>query len=182
MSNQESQEEEREVLCSIYDSDECFKEQSPTSFTYRIGEVGEPKSFLVEITWGEGYPDELPTINLDTFYNRHITVESKEALTAALRQEAESFVGSPMTYSLFEFAKERGEELVAVAVDSVTSSEPASTAAPLAAAKKEKKEVMSKRAKRRMADRTNAQGELPRGWNWVDVVKHLSKTGSAPQS
>ena len=31
----------------------------------------------------------------------------------------------------------------------------ASTAAPLAAAKKEKKEVMSKRAKRRMADRTS---------------------------
>ena len=38
----------------------------------QIGEVGEPKSFLVEITWGEGYPDELPTINLDNFYNRHL--------------------------------------------------------------------------------------------------------------
>ena len=30
--------EEREVLCSIYDSDECFKEQSTTSFTYRVSE------------------------------------------------------------------------------------------------------------------------------------------------
>ena len=31
-----------------------------------------------------------------------------------------------MTYSLFEFAKERGEELVAVAEDPVTASEPVS--------------------------------------------------------
>ena len=44
--------------------------------------------------------------------------------------------------------------------------------------KKEKKEVLSKQAKRRLADRTNTKGELERGWNWVDVVKHLSKTGS----
>ena len=28
--------EEREVLGSIYDSDDCFKEQSATSFTYRV--------------------------------------------------------------------------------------------------------------------------------------------------
>ena len=28
--------EEREVLCSIYESDEYFKEHSPTSFTYRV--------------------------------------------------------------------------------------------------------------------------------------------------
>jgi len=24
----------------------------------------------------------------------------------------------------------------------------------------------------------NATGEKPRGWNWVDIVKHLSQTGS----
>jgi len=28
--------EEREVLCSIYESDECFKEQSASSFSYRV--------------------------------------------------------------------------------------------------------------------------------------------------
>ena len=43
--------------------------------------------------------------------------------------------------------------------------------------KKEKKEVLTKNQKRRLADRTNYKGERERGWNWVDVVRHLSKTG-----
>lgn len=32
------------------------------------------KSFLVEVKWGEEYPNELPTINMDTFYNKHMSV------------------------------------------------------------------------------------------------------------
>lgn len=42
--------------------------------------------------------------------------------------------------------------------------------------KKEKKEILTKNQKRRLAERTNYKGERERGWNWVDVVKHLSKT------
>ena len=38
----------------------------------KVGEAGEAKSFLVEITWGELYPDELPTISLDAFFNNHL--------------------------------------------------------------------------------------------------------------
>ena len=30
--------EEREVLESIYESDECFKQLSPTSFSYRVND------------------------------------------------------------------------------------------------------------------------------------------------
>lgn len=44
--------------------------------------------------------------------------------------------------------------------------------------KKEKKEILTKNQKRRLAERTNYKGERERGWNWVDVVKHLSKTSS----
>ena len=43
--------------------------------------------------------------------------------------------------------------------------------------KKEKKDILTKSQKRRLADRTNYKGERERGWNWVDVVRHLSKTG-----
>ena len=46
-------------------------------------------------------------------------------------------------------------------------------------AKKEKKEQLSKQQKRRMYDKFGG-GTLedrPRGWNWVDVIKHLSQTG-----
>lgn len=47
--------------------------------------------------------------------------------------------------------------------------------------KKDKREILTKAQKRRQADRTNFKGERERGWNWVDVVKHLSKTGSKDQ-
>lgn len=37
MSDLELQEEEREVLQSIYDGDEAFKQISPTVFQYKVG-------------------------------------------------------------------------------------------------------------------------------------------------
>lgn len=46
-------------------------------------------------------------------------------------------------------------------------------------AKKEpKKEQLSKAQKRRQWDKCDSRREKPRGWNWVDIVKHLSQTGS----
>jgi hypothetical protein len=36
MSNEELQEEEREVLLSIYDGDPAFKNLSPTKFQYKV--------------------------------------------------------------------------------------------------------------------------------------------------
>lgn len=38
----------------------------------QVGEAGHDKSFMVEITWGESYPDELPSITLDAFFNKHL--------------------------------------------------------------------------------------------------------------
>lgn len=72
MSNSELQEEEREVLLSIYEGDDKFKEISSTTYQYKYGEENDPKSFLVEIVWTENYPDEKPNINMDTFYNKHL--------------------------------------------------------------------------------------------------------------
>lgn len=46
------------------------------------------------------------------------------------------------------------------------------------AKKKEKKEQLTKNQKRKIFDRLDATGERPRGWNWVDVIRHLSQTGS----
>ena len=42
---------------------------------------------------------------------------------------------------------------------------------------KEKKEHLTKAQKRKLGNRQDNKGEMPRGWNWVDVVKHLSQTG-----
>lgn len=40
-----------------------------------------------------------------------------------------------------------------------------------------KKEQLTKAQKRRLWNKTDGTGEKPRGWNWVDIVKHLSQTG-----
>lgn len=44
--------------------------------------------------------------------------------------------------------------------------------------KKPKKEHLSKAQKRKQWNKTDGKGEKPRGWDWVDIVKHLSQTGS----
>lgn len=48
--------------------------------------------------------------------------------------------------------------------------------------KKERKLQLTKAQKRRQWNRTDGKGEKPRGWNWVDIVKHLSQTGSKDDS
>ncbi|KAL3227766.1 hypothetical protein MRX96_003731 [Rhipicephalus microplus] len=51
---------------------------------------------------------------------------------------------------------------------------------PQISAKKEAKQPkLSKNQKRKLAGRVLPTGELPRGHDWVDVVKHLTQTGSA---
>lgn len=43
-----------------------------TKCSKQYGEEDNYKSFLVELKWGENYPDEAPTINMNTFYNRNL--------------------------------------------------------------------------------------------------------------
>lgn len=43
--------------------------------------------------------------------------------------------------------------------------------------KKPKKEHLTKAQKRRQWNKADGKGERPRGWDWVDIVKHLSQTG-----
>ena len=47
---------------------------------------------------------------------------------------------------------------------------------------KVKKEQLSKAQKRKLTNQTNTRGERPRGWNWVDVVKHLGQTGRSKEN
>ncbi len=43
-------------------------------------------------------------------------------------------------------------------------------------------QALTKSQKRRQWDRMDGKGEKPRGFDWVDVIKHLSQTGGGPQS
>ncbi|XP_026978396.1 RWD domain-containing protein 4 isoform X1 [Phocoena sinus] len=192
MSANEDQEMELEALRSIYEGDESFRELSPVSFQYRIGENGDPKAFLIEISWTETYPQTPPIISMNAFFNNTIDVylvhcrssAVKQSILAKLQEAVEVNLGTAMTYTLFEYAKDSKEQLMenhhpvhsAASISNIISVETPNTAP--SSKKKDKKEQLSKAQKRKLADKTDHKGELPRGWNWVDVVKHLSKTGS----
>ncbi|KYO46128.1 RWD domain-containing protein 4 [Alligator mississippiensis] len=179
MTANEDQEMELEALRSIYEGDERFRELSPVSFQYRIGENGDPKAFLIEISWPETYPQMAPVISMDAFFNNTISSSIKQSILDKLMTEVEVNLGTAMTYTLFEYAKDNKELLmenqpayvapsggnnISVGTPDVVSS----------SKKKDKKEQLSKTQKRKLADKTDHRGELPRGWNWVDVVKHVS--------
>lgn len=181
MTANEDQEMELEALRSIYEGDECFKELSPVSFQFRIGDLEDSKAFILDISWPETYPETPPQISLDAFFNNRLSPETKQMIHSKLEEQVEVNLGTAMMYTLFEWAKENQGALmenhrpVVTAVTLTSSSEVATGGST--AKKKEKKEQLTKAQKRRIMNRTDNKGELPRGWNWVDVIKHLSKTG-----
>ncbi|CAF93876.1 unnamed protein product, partial [Tetraodon nigroviridis] len=174
MTANEDQEMELEALRSIYDGDECFKEISPTSFQFRIGELEDTKAFILDVTWPEMYPETAPKISLDAFFNNRISAETKQLILTRLEEQVEANMGAAMMYTLFEWAKENQETLMenhkpVITSTTISSSSDMVTAA--LAAKKDKKEHLTKAQKRRLINKKDNKGELPRGWNWVDVIK-----------
>lgn len=91
-----------------------------------------------------------------------------------------------MTYTLFEWLKENCDQLTEAQPERpqiteevvVRSQESTPTNSGGAIPKEAKKEKLSKAQKRKLAGRV-VNGELPRGHDWVDVIKHLLQSGSA---
>ncbi|KAF7706457.1 hypothetical protein HF521_019711 [Silurus meridionalis] len=179
MTSNEEQEMELEALRSIYEGDDCFKELSPVSFQFRVGDLDESKSFLLDVSWPETYPETAPHISLDAFFNNRISPETKQLIISKLHEQVEANLGSVMMYTLFEWAKENQEMLMEnhqPVVSAVTLISNSDTNSPVSVnKKKEKKEQLTKAQKRKMIGRTDNKGELPRGWNWVDVIKHVTE-------
>ena len=174
MAANDEQVEELEVLSSIYEDDDAYTQISETCIQYKIGEESSMKSFLVEFVWPEKYPHDVPQINLNAFYNNKLLPEVKQHILDTLNEQAQNMVGEAMTFSLIDFAKENEESLLTDQPETIAK--PVEKEQPIAK-KKEKKEQLTKAQKRRLADRFGAGEERPRGWNWVDIVKHLSQTG-----
>lgn len=116
----------------------------------------------------------------------------KLGIQAALKEEAEQWLGCGMTYTLFECLKERIDELMAeqpehstmksIDLDKfgVSAIQISDNAESLK--KEPKKEQLTKAQKRRQWERADHKGDRPRGWDWVDIVKHLSQTGYKDES
>lgn len=186
----EQQDDEREALISIYEGDERFKQIDSTTFQYKYGENDDVKSFQLELSWHELYPTEPPNINLSLFYNRNVPVVVKTKIETILREEAEQWAGCAMTYTLFECLKDKVEDILAGitetgTVDVITEEqdEGGNNANELLSGgggggtKMAKKEQLTKSQKRRLWNHSDHTGTKPRGWDWVDIVKHLSQTG-----
>lgn len=170
MTANEDQEMELEALRSIYEGDECFKELSPVSFQFRVGELEDTKAFIVDFTWPDAYPECAPQISLDAFFNNRISSKTKQHIVSKVEEQVEANLGTAMMYTLFEWAKENQESLM-------EDHQPVVMAVQSSDKKKEKKEQLTKSQKRKITCRTDNKGDLPRGWDWIDVIKHLSKTG-----
>merc|ERR1712156_1399982 len=110
--NAELQNEELEVVKSIYEGDDLYSSPSDNRHLYKYGEDGTSRSFILEICWGPDYPTEMPDINLDSFYNKHILPDVKESILKAVKEEAEQYLGMSMTYSLFEWVRETLDTLL----------------------------------------------------------------------
>lgn len=89
-----------------------------------------------------------------------------------------------MTYTLFECLKECLHELTEEIITITPSNETTANISINESTnnherKKEvKKEHISKSQKRKQWDCVDSKGNRPRGWNWIDVIKHLSQTGN----
>lgn len=93
-----------------------------------------------------------------------------------------------MTYTLFECLKEQITELLDeletelknAIVQKVAENVKTLHIAPVIQTTETivpKKEQMTKSQKRRLWDRSDNKGNRQRGWNWVDIIRHLSQTG-----
>ncbi|XP_049286130.1 RWD domain-containing protein 4 [Anopheles funestus] len=198
----ELQDDEREALVSIYEGDSAFKQVNSETYQYKYGEEGN-KSFLLEICWTVNYPNELPTFNLETFYNRNLSRTMKDSIAAILQAEAEQWIGCGMTYTLFECLKDKlddlltdencnandGQQMIIGTTDArldaeqtnSDSDEDGGTNEGKDSKKESKREHLTKAQKRKQWDRVDSKGNRQRGWNWVDIVKHLSQTGGKPE-
>jgi len=116
----------------------------------------------------------------------------KEKIVNLLKAEGENWLGCGMTYTLFECIKEPLAELlieleeevknakltqVADQVKNINLAPVIKTSTGNAPVEPPKKEQMTKSQKRKMWDKADNKGHKPRGWDWIDIVKHLSQTG-----
>lgn len=127
-------------------------------------------------------------LSLMVLYLKFRIPSVKQKIQAALLEEGEQWLGCGMTYTLFEFLKERMDELTSEQPEHVSTTQSIDldkvgvSAIQISdntdALKKDvKKEQLTKAQKRRQWERADHKGDRPRGWDWVDIVKHLSQTG-----
>lgn len=128
---------------------------------------------------------------------------AKDSIASILNEEAQQWIGCGMTYTLFECLKDKLDELLTdencnagdgqqmiigttnarvEAEQSNSDSDEEGVANEGKDGKRDaKREHLTKAQKRKQWDRVDSKGNRQRGWNWVDIIKHLSQTGGKPE-
>lgn len=157
-----------------------FRKYRSTRFTIETCKEGNLTNLVIDVRTGN---------ILLNFRSQNF----KDKIVDILTKEGENWIGCGMTYTLFEFIKEQPElfdqleeeSKNASAMKMLTDETKAVHLAPVIKTTETviaKKEQMTKNQKRRLWDRTNNKGERERGWNWVDIIRHLSSTGNKEET
>ncbi|VDM74349.1 unnamed protein product [Strongylus vulgaris] len=164
----EEQVTEMEVLQSIYGSDENFKVMSDTRIQYKFG-AESSRSFVMEIEWPPDYPEVPPKINMDVFYNSHIDDNVRQEIRSKVLEVAKENEGMAVSFTLIDYVSSNFDDLTAHWSIQAPKEE------VIKVEERPKEEPLTKAAKRRMWDRNEGTGK-ERGWDWVDILKHLAQT------
>eukprot|EP00033_Pygsuia_biforma_P004084 GCRY01004476.1.p1 GENE.GCRY01004476.1~~GCRY01004476.1.p1 ORF type:complete len:209 (-),score=46.17 GCRY01004476.1:82-708(-) len=204
---QEQQQEELEVLESIWGLENRFAKESDTRFQVKIVQdeleeeeyenVQSTKWYLLNVKYTANYPDELPELSLDAFKNKSLSDVRKEHAMKIITEKATELLGAPLIFTLIEELKEcwaemfddvlEGEEVEKKETPELTErdmemQQKREEEMRIAAEKREKEKEekalknRSKSQKRRETSKLNVNGEKDRGWDWMDIIKHLSRT------
>nr|CDS26710.1 RWD domain containing protein 4 [Hymenolepis microstoma] len=172
--------EEKIVLESIYTSEE-ISITDDYKIQFRLGTPGELESFVVNITWPLDYPSIPPIIDFNEFCNRNMPSALQQSLISELNEIASQNVGESHTFILIEHLRDNFEKYAQQIRDAKRRPKEQVFGAMVGGNTKEKKcrkdTALTKAQKRKQINRLDSDGNLPRGWNWVDVIKHLRQTG-----
>jgi len=179
-------EEELEVLKSIYESDPNFSAVNDNTFQYKVV-LDNDRFYLVEIQWPDDYPNVIPIINFNLFSNRLLTNDFKTKLMEKkLTNDANEQLGMPMTYTLFESVKDfsyDGDIFQNSLVSNATATLPSSTTTTLITPVVKKEQLTKSQKRRQWNNRVAGDGgQNSRGHDWVDIIRHLSQTGNKIES
>eukprot|EP01083_Nonionella_stella_P080504 221289_1 len=193
--NEEQQMEKEALECTYlgegelsFESDDCFRIQ------ISVEEILDRnlRSFTIFlcVNWPPDYPEVAPMLSI-TLSGCQIPESEISKMIDVLNEQATDLLGEMMTMSLVEIARENLIELqeriggpVISLWESVQNKEvkqpkKSPTKKPVITPVVQNKANMTKTQKRAAWKHKKGTGEMSRGHDWVDLVSHLSKTGSS---
>ncbi|KAK8801281.1 hypothetical protein JH06_3451 [Blastocystis sp. subtype 4] len=182
------QEEELESLGYLYTEEELIiQNRDPVHIQVRVSSEiengGSPIKALLDLSWGNNYPHEKPAIQI---VSMDIKQEERDAMVESLLQECDNCMDMAMTYVLSTaltglLSDVHEDKLSKIHIPTIEGSNEIQDEPQLSTSQTtiRGQEQKTKAQKRREQNSWQKPGELPRGYNWVDVMSHLRKTANS---